>query len=245
MESPSGPPLPPQPPALVGSGPSVPAYEPAPPVAPPSTSVPPPRMGGMLPLVAIAAAVCGGAAVTLLVMTAKPSATPARDARSTRVASTPAVASVPAPSVASPSWSTKNQARWVSNHRKSAAFEVEADRPVGVWMKQVTPLLVVRCLDGRTDVFVFTDSAARIERQDDNHTVQVALDGASPAAERWPDSVEHDALFAPDGAALARRLVHASTMTFGFTPHNAAPVIATFNVRGLGELLGGVENFCN
>lgn len=243
MESPSGPPLPPESPALVSSGPSVPAHESAPAVAPPSTSVPPPRTG-VLPVVAIAAAVCGGAAVTLLVMTAKPSATPAR-AASTLVASTPAVARVPAPSHASPAWSAKNQARWVSNHRKSAAFEVEADRPVGVWMKQVTPLLVVRCLDKRTDVFVFTDSAARIEAQDDNHTVQVAIDGGAPVAQRWPDSVEHDALFAPDGAALARQLVNAKTLTFVFSPHNATPATATFNVRGLGELLGGAENFCS
>lgn len=242
MESPSGPPLPPDSPALVSSGPSVPAHESAPAVAPPSTSVPPPRMG-VLPVVAIAAAVCGGAVVTLLVMTAKPAATPARAARATPAAATPAPARS-APIAAGPAWSTKNQARWVSNHRKSAAFEIEADRPVGVWMKQVTPLLVVRCLDKRTDVFVFTDSAARIEPQDDNHTVQVALDGAAPVAQRWPDSVEHDALFAPDGAALARQLVNAKTLTFGFSPHNAVPVIATFNVRGLGERLGGVENFC-
>jgi hypothetical protein len=133
----------------------------------------------------------------------------------------------------------------VSNHRKSAAFEVEADRPVGVWMKKVTPLLVVRCLDKRTDVFVFTDSAARIEPQDDNHTVQIALDGGPRLEQRWPDSVEHDALFAPDGAALARQLVNAETLTFSFSPHNAEPVTATFNVRGLGEQLGGVENFCS
>lgn len=213
MESPSGPPLPQE-----SSAPA----------------------GGVLPIVAIAAAVCAGAAVTLLVMTAKPSATPGR---STPAAATPAPPG-PAPADASPAWSTKNQARWVSNHRKSAAFEVGADRPVAVWMRKVTPLLVVRCLDRRTDVFVFTDSAARIEPQDDNHTVQIALDGGPRLEQRWPDSVEHDALFAPDGAALARQLVNAETLAFSFSPHNATPVTATFNVRGLKEQLGEVESFC-
>lgn len=243
MESASGPPLPQDSSPTAGGGPTVPAHEPAPASVTSSTSVPP-RMG-MLPLVAIAAAVCGGAALTLLVMTAKPSATPAPAARSTPVAPRPAGAGPSAPSHAGPAWSTKNQARWVSNHRRSAAFEVEADRPVGVWMKKVTPLLVVRCLDRRTDVFVFTDSAARIEPQDDNHTVRIAIDGAPLLEQRWPDSVEHDALFAPDGAALARQLVKAETLTFSFSPHNAPPVTASFNVRGLADELGGVESFCN
>jgi hypothetical protein len=241
MESPSGPVPPPEPSASAptqGRGPAS-GVPPDPPAAAP------PARAGLIPIVAIAAAVCGGAVVTLLVMTAKPAATPAPAAAKPPAASAGRAARPFAPSPAGPAWSTTHRGRWVSNHRKAAAFEVAADRPVGVWMKQVTPLLVVRCLDRRTDVFVFTDSAARIEPQDDNHTVQIALDGAPPATERWPDSVEHDALFAPDGAALARQLVQADTMTFGFTPHNAAPVLATFNVRGLGERMKQVEDFCN
>ena len=87
-------------------------------------------------------------------------------------------------------------------------------------------------------------SAARIEEQDENHTVRVALDGQAGTHERWPDSVEHDALFAPDGQAMARRLLSASQMRFTFSPHNAAPVTATFEVAGLGELLAPVAKRC-
>ena len=99
-------------------------------------------------------------------------------------------------------------------------------------MKQVRPTLVVRCMDKRTDVFVYTDSAARIEEQDENHTVRVAFDGDEGAHERWPDSVEHDALFAPDGKAMAGRILASRQMRFTFSPHNAAPVTATFEVGG-------------
>ena len=48
------------------------------------------------------------------------------------------------------------QARWVHPSRKSAAFEVAAERPVAIWNGTVTPTLVVRCNKGRVDAFVFT-----------------------------------------------------------------------------------------
>ena len=72
----------------------------------------------------------------------------------------------------------------------------------------------------------------------------VALDDDAASHERWPDSVEHDALFAPDGASLARRLMTAGTLRFSFTPHNAAPVTAVFNVHGLAEQLKPVAKHC-
>ena len=101
-----------------------------------------------------------------------------------------------------PHWSNANQARWVSNHPKSVAFELAADHDVPVWMRRVQPLLVVRCLAHKADVFVFTDSPARIEPEDENHTVRVAFDDETGTTERWMDSEEHDALFAPDGAVV-------------------------------------------
>jgi len=194
-------------------------------------------------IVAIAAAVAGGGLVTLLVMTSRPAAREdSAVVRPTPAVATRATSRAPATSV--PVWSSRNQGRWVSNHRKSAAFESEAVQPVAVWMKRVRPTLVVRCMDKRTDVFVYTESAARIEEQDENHTVRVAFDDAAGTHERWPDSVEHDALFAPDGQAMARRLLGARQMRFTFSPHNAAPVTATFEVDGLAKLLEPIAKRC-
>jgi len=205
---------------------------------------PPPKGPNVAHVLAIAAAVAGGCLVTLLVMTSRPAA------REESHASRPAPPAAAAPSrslppgAPAPRWSTQNQSRWISNSRKSAAFQLEANQAVAVWMKQVRPLLVVRCMDKRTDVFVYTDSAARIEEQDENHTVRVALDDEDGTHERWPDSVEHDALFAPDGEAMARRLRSARQMRFTFSPHNAAPVTATFEVAGLAELLAPIAKRC-
>lgn len=140
--------------------------------------------------------------------------------------------------------------RWVSNadawlgRSKGAAFEVLAAEPVGVWMRNVRPALVVRCTGKRADVFVFTDSAAAIEASTEDHTVTFTFDDEQATSMRWPDGTEHNALFAPDGHGLARRLTRADTFTFSFTPHNAGTVTARFNTTGLAELLQPAARHC-
>jgi len=147
-------------------------------------------------------------------------------------------------SASAPKWTSAHQGRWAGTTKKTAVFEVAAERPVAVWNDSVTPLLVVRCMDKRTDVFVYTETAARIEAEDENHAVRIAVDDEQAVDQRWPDSVEHDALFAPDGAALARRLMSAGMLRVGFTPHNAPAVTAVFDVHGLAERMKPVEKLC-
>jgi hypothetical protein len=191
-----------------------------------------------------ALAVLGAGVATLAVLAAR--SEPAAGAVATAAAvSAPSRAHPPAAMMtrSGPGW-TANDARWVGNARKSVAFELPAHNKVSVWMREVRPLLVVRCIPGGTDVFVYTESAAMIEPQTEDHTVRFAFDDEQEVRELWPDSAEHDALFAPDGAAFARRLKDVSTFRFGFTPHNAAPVTAHFQVSGLRERLAPVAKAC-
>ena len=144
----------------------------------------------------------------------------------------------------SPKWSSANASRWVGGARKSVALELPAINKVQVWMRHVRPVLVIRCSSGSTEAFVFTDSAARMEPQDEDHTVRVRFDEGADLTERWPDSLDHDALFAPDGAAFAEQLTRARTLQFGFTPHNADPVVAHFDVTGLSDLIAPGSKQC-
>ncbi len=195
-------------------------------------------------MVAGALAVVGAGLATLAVLAAR--STPTAEAVATPASvAAPQRAALPAGMMtrSGPGW-TANNARWVGNARKSVAFELPAHNKVTVWMRDVRPLLVVRCIPGGTDVFVFTDSAAMIEPQTEDHTVRFAFDDEQEVRELWPDSAEHDALFAPDGAAFARRLMDVSTFRFGFTPHNAAPVTAHFQVSGLRDRLAPVAKAC-
>jgi hypothetical protein len=141
-------------------------------------------------------------------------------------------------------WSADNRAYWVGNRPKSAAFELPAENTVQIWMRSVRPALIVRCMSQNMQVFVVTESAMKIEPQTEDHTVTFGFDGEPAATERWPDSDEHDSLFAPDGTAFAQRLMAARTLRVGYTPHNADPVVAHFTVSGLGPLLEPVAKEC-
>jgi hypothetical protein len=161
------------------------------------------------------------------------------------VRATPHVDSKPAASVAAPRWTSANSKLWAGNAHQSIAFELAADNHVLVWTRFVQPLLVVRCTAGEVEAFVYTDTAAKIEPETDDHTVRYALDGEAETSERWKDAARHDGLFARDGGALVERLSRARTMRFGFTPHNADAVTVTFNVAGLSEVMAPAARQCS
>jgi hypothetical protein len=190
------------------------------------------------------AAVVGAATLTFAMLMTRP--TPASESSAGRVISppTPVTASEPAvPGGAAP-WSDANASMWLGARHAGVAFEVRAERPIGVWMRAVHPVLVVRCTGGTINAFVVTESAAQIEANTEDHTVTFAFDGEAETRERWQDSSEHDALFAPDGSAFAKRLMQARTLRFAFTPHNATTATARFHVAGLEPLLTPAAKTC-
>jgi hypothetical protein len=111
-------------------------------------------------------------------------------------------------------------------------------------MGQVQPLLVVRCVANRTEAFVYTETAARIEVGMEDRAVRVRFDDEPYVDERWPDSAEHKGLFAPNGETFTQRLLNAGTLRFQFTPHNAERAEVQFNVAGLRELIAPVQKNC-
>jgi hypothetical protein len=193
---------------------------------------------GRRELFAIVLAVVVGGGVTFALLTvaaARPSATTAPEALSVSARRT--LAAAPGAALAAPqqTWRAGNP-DWIGSERHTVAFELLAERKVQVWQRTAHPILVVRCMAKHTEAFVFIESAAQIEPQA-NRAVRIRIDNAAEREERWSDTEEHDALFAPDSTALAHQLIGATTLRFGYKPHNSAPVVAEFNVAGLGALI--------
>lgn len=204
----------------------------------PAPPAPAPAEGlGRREMMIIAAALVVSGALTIGMLTVRGTATaaviPVREASPPVPVARESETTLPA----SEGW-LENSATWTAKARRSIAYELAANNETQAWMKVVRPVLVVRCMQGRTDAFVFTDSAAAMEAQDEDHTVRISFDGEAVRTERWPDSSAHDALFAPEGARFTAELMRATTLRFGYTPHNAAPVVAHFEVAGLSEKLG-------
>ena len=146
-------------------------------------------------------------------------------------------------SAPTPKWVGSKRASWAHDGSKTIAFELQADNDVPVWMTRRMPVLVVRCLSRRTDVFVVTGSTS-FESKANSHTVSVWFDDGAEMVQEWSGSESSQELFAPDGVAFARRLGRARTMRFGFTPFNASPVVASFHVGGFDQLVGLVATTC-
>jgi hypothetical protein len=203
-----------------------------------AVAAPPPKKSGGGPLVLLFAVVGAGIATAAVLMSrgipAPEAAVPPAPAPKAAPAA-PSVADVAAPS----KWGSG--ARWVSNDHKSVAFELKSSNRVSVWMGQVQPSLVVRCVSNQTEVFVFTETAARIEPGMEDRAVRVRFDDEPYVEERWPDSAEHKGLFAPRGETFAQRLLDARTLRFEFTPHNAEAAEVVFNVAGLRALIEPVQ----
>lgn len=131
--------------------------------------------------------------------------------------------------------------------------------PIG----SVKPTLIVRCQEKKTDVYVVTGMAARIEEDggglSDYHKVRIRIDDGVASSESWTEATDHKALFAPDQIydlnehyelkewriAFARKLARATTLIFEFTPFDGSPQTARFDLRGLDTHLDKVAEACN
>ncbi len=193
----------------------------------------------------IVLAVCAGSLI--LLANARRTTTAAETAGGPKVEATPEPAGVavntaalntapvnvePQRQVVAPEWTS----RLLRTNRATVTgviFELVANEDVSAWRRRVRPMLSVRCEGGTPEVFVLTHTAASFESKPRQHTVHVGFDSSAAGEQLWEHSVGHDALFAPNGREIVRQMTNAETMSFTFTPFNAAPATVQFNVSGL------------
>jgi len=215
------------------------------PAAPAPDGQPVQRPSSVASLVLVSVALLAGAAGTFMFLGAHPSAgTLSSTVGNGAAARSPAPGATAAVTAVTHQWSREDEYRWIANHKRSVAYELEADQQVRVWTTHVRPSLVVRCLNRKTEVFVYTETPSKLESTDGLHSVRLTFDDAAGSEERWPDSAEHDALFAPDGTALARRISSAHHLRFGFSPHNADPVQVDFELGDAATVMSHVAKTC-
>ncbi len=157
------------------------------------------------------------------------------------VAAAPALE--PTDRVSKPRWTaTANSRRagWGAN----IVFELAADQEIEVWRKRVRPVLTMRCAAKTTEVFIVTQAPAMIEDKSNRHSVKIGFDGREAAEQHWEHSIDHDALFSPNGPAMMRQITRSREMTFSFAPFNAPPATVTFSTEGFEAHQKAAESKC-
>ena len=127
---------------------------------------------------------------------------------------------------------------------KTVVLRLDAENTISGWLKKNKANLLIRCKENKTEVYIHTGMAANPEHGTDAHTVRIRLDKLRAFTERWSESTNNEALFAKTPISLAKKLAHARTMLFEFTPFNANPATSRFDVRGLDQHLNRVAQAC-
>jgi Type VI secretion system VasI, EvfG, VC_A0118 len=173
------------------------------------------------------------------------------------------VAAAPADQPPADRWRV-TESRSPMDDSKTVILALDSDDVVKGPVSSNRPTLIVRCGEGKTQVYVSTGMAASIEQYldgdpSDRHTVRVRLDQNNAVTHGWSESTDHKALFASDiiydqlgnisassgGAAeFAKQLANASAFTFEFTPFDGSTQTARFDVRGLRDHLNRVAEVC-
>jgi type VI secretion system protein VasI len=119
----------------------------------------------------------------------------------------------------------------------SVVYHLEADNTINGWLKPgIRPALYVRCQERRTSVYVNFDTALNPELGLHNqHTVRVRWDDGDAVSQRWGESTDGEAAFAPNAVAFVRRLEKATRLRLEVVPFNASPQVVDFDVQGFGE----------
>ena len=148
---------------------------------------------------------------------------------------------------------TSSESRWNVYHdvstmddTKGITLTLKADNEIRAWLKQPQPMLVIRCHENKTEVYVQTGATPDPEYGRYNEaTVRIRLDKQPAFKQVWSESTDREALFARNGVHLAKQLAKANHMAFQFTPFNSPPAIAEFTLTGLDGVLGQVAKACH
>src|SRR5687767_12336384 len=125
----------------------------------------------------------------------------------------------------------------------TVVLRLAAEASVRVWLKSVLPVLILRCQERVFQAYIVTSTAAHVQ-SGDSRTVRLRFDSDAAETQRWSQSTDGDALFAPGPESLLDRLRTAKRLLFEFTPFNASPVVASFSTGGLTNHLSRLTAAC-
>jgi len=154
--------------------------------------------------------------------------------------------------VASPKTSTTTISKWQVTKETSriddssnVTIRVAADSSISGWpRKTVTPSLVFRCKERKTEAYIVTGMSPQVEYGTDGATVTLRFDKEKATKYQTSKSTDGEALFFGQSVGLIKKMVQHTTLLFEFVPFNSSPAITTFDLRGLADALKPLRETC-
>lgn len=114
--------------------------------------------------------------------------------------------------------------------------------PDGV-ISTVRPVLVVRCQNNATSVFVDWNRFVTTDL-DNRHPVVTRIDSAQSVRVEWSLSTDFEATFSTSPIPFLRTMSGATTFLAETTPFSSSPVRAEFRIAGIDQVIADVSSRC-
>lgn len=127
----------------------------------------------------------------------------------------------------------------------SFSVSKDAQNSVQAWLKRVTPTLVLRCRENKTDVIFNADTNFNpVYGEYNKASIRYRLDDKKAQSQYWSESTDGDAVFAPQAISLLKSMRGAETLKIEFIPFNENPATVEFDLRGLEPHLNEIAKTC-
>lgn len=159
-------------------------------------------------------------------------------------ASTPP-ASEPEPKPSKGKWDGGPQAASAMDDTPTVLYSLDAENEISGWLTRKRPSLVVACRERKTSAYVDVGMSAQPELGEyERHTVRLRFDEEQATSQLWQQSTDNEALFAPFGMALAKRLAKSKRLRLQFTPFNSNAAVIEFETAGFDQVIGEIAKTC-
>lgn len=111
--------------------------------------------------------------------------------------------------------------------------------------QEYIPMLILRCRERKTDVFVRTGMQPHVEYGKLREaTVRLRFDRSAAITQVWRESTSGEALGSPNPITLARRIARTSVLRFEFTPFMAGRQTVRFVLRDAAAQVKALAETC-
>ena len=124
---------------------------------------------------------------------------------------------------------------WTSpiDDSQAVGFSVDGDLPIEGSYESVTPTLMLRCLEGKTEAYIVTELSANPELGLYNeYTVVLRFDDEAAFTVRAGESTDGEALFLPSPISIIKQIPAHAQLLFQFTPFDSDPGYSVFELAG-------------
>lgn len=143
---------------------------------------------------------------------------------------------------------TVGKGKWIVKTDKSPIndtinvyLSLSSEQSVSSGYNTVTPMLLIRCAEGKTNAYITWDLYLGLE----STKMLTRLDKAPAVTKTWSISTDNKAVFVSgNDMAFVKQLMLHQTLLTQITPYSQSPVMATFDIGGLSEAIKPLRDAC-